>query len=175
VIRHVSVSRRKFIFVGALGIAAFAAVRYWPRSTAQSVPSRAPSADGDAILSAIVPVMLAGALPRESPTLDEAVRETVDNIDRAIQGLSPEQIVELGQLFAFLALAPIRWVLMQSTHSWRDATADEVGAFLARLRDSRIALLRAAYDALHQIAFAAWYGNPHAWPAMGYGGPPQLG
>jgi hypothetical protein len=175
VTRYVSVSRRKFIFAGVLGVAALAAVRYWPRATVQSAPPHALSTDGEDILSAIVPVMLAGALPRESPALDEAVRETIEGIDRAVQGLSPQQIVELSQLFAFLAIAPVRWSLMQSSRTWRDATAHEVDGFLARLRDSRIALLRAAYDALHQLVFAAWYGNPRAWPAISYGGPPQLG
>jgi len=28
---------------------------------------------------------------------------------------------------------------------------------------------------LHELAFAAWYGNPQAWPAIGYAGPPALG
>jgi len=48
-------------------------------------------------------------------------------------------------------------------------------ATLDRLRDSHIGLLRAAYDALHQLVMAAWYGNPRAWPAIGYPGPPELG
>jgi hypothetical protein len=69
----------------------------------------------------------------------------------------------------------VRWSLIRSTHTWSDATPDEVDAFLARLRDSRIELLRAAYDALHQLVFAAWYGNSGAWTAIGYDGPPMLG
>ena len=158
-----------------MGIAALAAVRYWPRSTIEPIQSQALPADGEAIFFAIVPVMLEGALPRESSARDEAVRETINNIDRAIQGLSAQQIVELRQLFSFLALAPVRWSLMHSTLDWRDAGADEIDSLLARLRDSRIALLRAAYDALHQLVFAAWYGNPRGWPAIGYGGPPELG
>ena len=40
--------------------------------------------------------------------------------------------------------------------------------------DSRFALLRSAYAALHQLVFAAWYANPRAWAATGYGGPPSL-
>jgi hypothetical protein len=39
---------------------------------------------------------------------------------------------------------------------------------------SGFALLRSAYDALHQIVLAAWYGNPRSWPAIGYGGPPSV-
>ena len=168
-------SRRTFIFAGALGVAALAVVRYWPRSPTAPVALRSLGADGAAVMTAIVPVMLADALPADAAAREEAIRETIDNVDRAIGGLSPRQIGELGHLFALLALPPVRWSLARSTHAWPNATADEVDAFLARLRDSRIALLRAAYDALHQLVFAAWYGNPRAWSAIGYAGPPALG
>ena len=171
-----NVSRRTFIFAGALGIAALAAVRYWPRS-----PSKPPLelhslvGDGVGVMMAIVPVMLAGALPSEVAARDQAVSETVENVDRAIRGLSPQQVGELRHLFALLALPPVRWSLTRSTRAWEDATPDEVDAFLSRLRDSRIGLLRAAYDALHQLVLGAWYGNPRAWPAIGYGGQPTIG
>jgi hypothetical protein len=60
------------------------------------------------------------------------------------------------------------------TASWSEASPAAVDAFLSRLKDSRIALLRAAYDALHQLVFAAWYGQPRAWSAIGYDGPPTV-
>jgi hypothetical protein len=170
----VNFSRRTFIFAGAFGLAALVAVRYWPRGTTQA-SLQSLDADGESIMRAIVPVMLAGALPQDRSQRHDAVRETIVNIDRAINGLSPHQIDEIGQLFTLLALAPVRWSLTRSTRSWDEATASDVDAFLARLRDSRIALLRAAYDALHQLVFAAWYGNPRAWDALGYDGPPVLG
>ena len=170
-----TLSRRTFVFAGAFGIAALVAVRYWPRA---DMPARMPlqslNADGEAIMRAIVPVMLAGALPHDTSQHDEAVRETVVNVDRVINGLLPLQIHEIGQLFTLLALAPVRWSLTRSTHSWDEATASDVDALLSRLRDSRIALLRAAYDALHQLVFAAWYGNPRTWASIGYDGPPVL-
>ncbi|HEY3181104.1 MAG TPA: hypothetical protein VGL25_19740 [Casimicrobiaceae bacterium] len=168
-----TISRRTFIFTGAFGIAALVAVRYLPRTPAQA-PLRSLTSDGQAIMSAIVPVMLAGALPDDPSQRHEAIRETVVNIDQAISGLSPLQIREIGQLFTLLALAPVRWSLTFSMRAWDESTANDVDAFLSRLRDSRIALLRAAYDALHQLVFAAWYGNPRAWAAIGYDGPPAI-
>ena len=171
----VTLSRRTFIFAGAFGIAALVVVRYWPRA---DMPARMPlqslDADGEAIMRAIVPIMLAGALPHDPSQRNEALQETVVNVDRAINGLSPLQIREIGQLFTLLALAPVRWSLTQSTRSWAEASASDIDAFLSRLRDSRIALLRAAYDALHQLVFAAWYGNPRTWASIGYDGPPVL-
>ena len=171
-----NVSRRTFIFAGALGVAALAAVRYWPRSSSEATRGlRVLDADGATIMTAIIPVLLDDALPPEPAARARAVRETVENVDRAIGGLSPHQIGEIGHLFTLLALPPVRWALTRSTHAWQDATSDEVDACLSRLRDSRIGLLRAAYDALHQLVFGAWYGNPRAWAGIGYDGPPQIG
>jgi hypothetical protein len=58
---------------------------------------------------------------------------------------------------------------------WPEATRESIAAFLVGWRTSRFALLRSAYGALHQIILGAWYGNPRAWPAIGYPGPPSLG
>jgi hypothetical protein len=126
-------------------------------------------------MAAITPVMLAGALSTDPQLRDEALRETLVAIDGAVAGLSPRAQGELDDLFGLLALAPARWTLARTTASWPDASPDDVERFLERLRDSRITLLRAAYDALHQLVMAAWYGSPRAWPAIGYPGPPDLG
>ena len=170
-----TVTRRTFLFSGALGIAALAAARYWPR-TREPAPASLHSldVDGAVIMTAITPVMLADALPQQPAQHDAAVREMVISIDRAIGGLSPQQVGELGHLFALLSLPPVRWALTRSARAWDDATPNEIAAFLDRLRDSKVGILRAAYDALHQLVFAAWYGNPRAWPAIGYAGPPVL-
>lgn len=167
-------SRRTFIFVGVLGAAALAATRFFPRAPL-SATHAALGSDGSAIVVALAPVMLDGALPDEARAHEEAIRETVAAVDRAIAGLPPLARHELGQLFALLASAPGRWSLAHMTSSWAEASRDDVAHFVARLRDSRLDLLRAAYDALHQLILAAWYGNPRAWPAIGYAGPPALG
>ncbi|MEO5765319.1 MAG: hypothetical protein ABIR52_08435 [Casimicrobiaceae bacterium] len=164
-------SRRNFIFVGVAGAAALATVRLWPREAPRP---GALGADGVAVMSAIAPVMLAGALPGGGAR-ETALNETLVAIESAVAGLAPRAQAELGDLFALLALAPARWSLAGMTASWQSATPADVARFLDRLRESRIELLRAAYDALHQLVMAAWYGNPRAWPAIGYGGPPVLG
>jgi len=165
-------SRRTFIFVGAAGAAALVAARLLPRTTP---PSGTLDAAGTAVMAAITPVLLAGALPADPKLHGDALRETLVAIEGAIAGLAPRAQGELSDLFGLLALAPARWSLARTTASWQDASRDDVERFLDRLRDSRIGLLRAAYDALHQLVMAAWYGGPRAWPAIGYPGPPNLG
>jgi hypothetical protein len=172
----VKLSRRTFIAAGALGVAALAATRFLPRTSApgRDASLRALDADGEAIVRALVPAMLAGALPDDRASRENALDETVRTVDSAILGLPRHAQGELAELFALLASAPGRIALARTTASWSDMSEQDAHAFLERLRTSRFMLPRAAYDALHQLVFASWYGNPRTWAAIGYGGPPRL-
>jgi len=105
---------------------------------------------------------------------DAARTEVVANVDKAIAGLPPEARKQIEQLFALLAFAPSRCLIAGVWSPWPDASPESIAAFLERWRDSRFALLKSAYCALHQLIMAAWYGSPSAWPAIGYAGPPSL-
>lgn len=166
--------RRRFLVVGLTGAAALAAAGLWSWTRMRGGPAQA-EADTAAILAAIVPAMLDGALPAAGLERTAAVRETVDHVGRAIAGLPPASRDELGRLFALLALPVGRRVFAGVEAPWRDAGVAEVQRFLDAWRSSGWALKRSAYDALHQLILAAWYGNPRAWGAIGYPGPPALG
>jgi len=170
-------TRRTFLVVGLAGGATLAAT-WWLRGTRgrdavsgvdASLAALDPAAP--AIVAAIASVMLDGALPADR---DAAVTETVANVARAVSGLAPNAQKELGELFSLLGFPPTRFALTGVTTPWADASPEAVAAFLERWRTSRWMLLRSAYDALHQLVFAAWYGNPRAWPSIGYPGPPVL-
>jgi hypothetical protein len=172
--------RRRFLVAGIAGGAALAAA-YWLGGrrgllpgTATGTPATALDPEARAILAAIVPALLDGALPAEPSARTAAVDATVGEVALAIGGLPPTAQQELAQLFALLAFAPARIALARVHSPWADAPAAEVAGFLDRWRDSGWTLKRSAYDALHQLVFAAWYGNPRSWAAIGYDGPPVL-
>jgi hypothetical protein len=170
------ISRRTFITTGIFGAAALATA-YWlrgPHAPAGDASLRVLDADAQAILGAIVPVLLAGALPADAEAKKRAVAATLRGIDTAITGLSPTAQAELRQLFALLALPPARLAIARVSEPWNDASEAEVRACLDRFRGSSLTLLRSAYAALHQLTFAAWYGNPASWARIGYPGPPEL-
>jgi hypothetical protein len=121
-----------------------------------------------------VPAVLAGALPTPQAERAAAIREVVEAFDRAVSGLSPAVQREIKELLAVLRYAPTRIAFTGIWSRWEDAEAQSVSAFLARWRGSRFDLLRAGYQALTQLLQAAWYGNPRAWPAIGYPGPPAV-
>ena len=168
-------SRRRVIFTGLAGAAALGLARLL-----QPAPAIAPSgagltADGADVMRALLPALLDGALPAEASARYAAVEEAVRGVGTAIEGLPPLAQHELRSLFALLAFAPLRVAFAGVDTPWRDADTAAANAFLRRLRESRWSQKRAAYDALHQLAFGAWYANPRAWPAIGYPGPPALG
>jgi hypothetical protein len=174
-------TRRTFLVAGLAGGATLA-VAWWlrganERGAPRGVPTPLSALDpaAPAIIAAIVPVMLDGALPADPAAREAAVTETVANVAHAVSGLAPGAQHELAELFALLGLAPTRIALTGVKTTWADASPAAVAAFLERWRTSRWTLLRSAYDALHQLVLAAWYGNPGSWPAIGYPGPPAIG
>ncbi len=167
--------RRSFLTLGIAGAATFAAAGWWASLRNRPDPLLALDDDARSIVAALVPAMLEGALPSASRERDASIAQTVGNVDRAIQGLPPSARAELGQLFALLALPPARRAFAGVAPPWHEASVPEVAAFLDRWRDSGWALKRSAYDALHQLILAAWYGNPRSWAGIGYPGPPRIG
>ena len=169
-------NRRTFLAVGVAGAGALAIAGWLRRSPAPAGNDVASniSGDGQDILRAIVPVLLAGALPQEPAAHAAAVAQTLSALDIAVGGLPLAAQAELAQLFDLLSLPPVRLAVARIDAPWAQAAPEQVRACLDRFRGSSIQLLRAAYDALHQLTFAAWYGNPQAWPAIGYPGPPAL-
>ena len=100
--------------------------------------------------------------------------EALAAVEEAISGLPPAAREELGELFSLLDFAPTRCLVAGVWSTWGEATNESIAAFLARWRDSRFALLRSGYGALHQIVLGAWYAQPRAWTPIGYAGPPSL-
>jgi len=171
------ITRRTLLKAGIAGGAALFFARWlYTTTSAPALPDArfvVLDARARAIVSAIVPVLLEGALPA-SPLTDAARAVIVVNVDLAIAGLPPEVRAQIEQLFAVLAFAPSRCLVAGVWSPWQEASSASIAAFLASWRDSRFLLLRSAYAALHQLITAAWYGSPRAWPAIGYPGPPSL-
>ena len=161
--------------MGIAGAAVLVAARVLDRPSLPAGTSfRVLDARSAGVVNALVPAVLAGALPAQEPERSAAIREVVESFDRAISGLSPAVQREMEELFHVLRYAPTRIVLTGVYGSWESASVESVSRFLAHWRESRFDLLRAGYQALTQLLQAAWYGNPRAWPAIGYPGPPPV-
>jgi hypothetical protein len=171
------ISRRTLLKAGVAGGAALFLARWLqaatepPAAGAENAGALDPAAR--AVVAAIIPVFLDGALPDGSEATS-ARAATLADVERIIAGLPPATRKELADLFSLLVFPPTRGLIAGIWSPWPETTREAVVSFLTRWRDSRFALLRSAYAALHQLVFSAWYANPRAWPAIGYPGPPQL-
>lgn len=169
-------NRRSFLKAGALGALLLAAGGGIYRFTHPPQAQRF-VLDGDArtALDAIVPAILAGALPLDPGARAQAVTATVERVHQTILGLPLATQKEVQDLFGLLALAPARRFLAGVKHDWASASLDEVSAFLQDWRVHRLGLLRTAYAALHDLVLGSWYSDPDHWAAIGYPGPiPEL-
>jgi hypothetical protein len=128
-----------------------------------------------AVLTAVVPVVLGGALPTDQPGRAAAVSRAVEGVAVAVGALGAAAQEEVAELFALLMFAPTRIAVAGVTSSWEKVGEDEVAAFLTRWRTSRLGLLQSGYQALHDLVLGAWYADPANWQAIGYPGPPRLG
>ena len=123
-----------------------------------------------AVLAAIGPVMLAGSLPVD----DRSRNLFIEGFDTAVSGLTPSVQAEVAQLFMLLRVPALRMIATGVMKPWHLASDDDIRRFLDTWRYSPIVKLRSAYDALHQLCYAAWYANPVAWIGTSYPGPPKV-
>jgi hypothetical protein len=165
-------SRRSFLKAGALAALVLAAGGGIYRHAHPPVP-RGFLLDGEAraALHAIVPAILAGVLPTEAGARAQAIAATTERLNRTILGLPLATQQEVQDLFGLLALGPARRLLTGISHGWLEATDAEVSSWLQDWRTHRLALLRTAYQALHDLVLGSWYSDPANWAAIGYPGP----
>lgn len=168
----ININRRQLIKTGMAGSAVLLAAA-WLAAPPDDYPVPEPglrlgflqAADGQ-IIRSIAPVMLGIAgLPLDA---------VVQGVDRAIGALIPAVQQELRQLFDLLANRWARWWLAGVRSPWAMAQAGELSRFLQRWQNSSLLLLRSAYQALHALINAAWFGNPASWSALGYQQPPHI-
>lgn len=171
-----SPARRRLIQAGVAGAALLALARWIDRPLAAAPsPHRFLDARGVRTVTALVPIVLAGALPADEGARRTAIAEVVAAFDRAVSGLAIPVQSEIGELFSFLHTAPLRIAFAGLWKPVDESTPAELREFLLRWRDSRFSLQRASYRALTQLIQAAWYGNSASWAFIGYAGPPAVG
>ena len=165
-------SRRSFLKAGALAALVLAAGGGIYRATHPPVP-KGFVLDGEArdAMHAIVPAILTGVLPTEASARQQAIGSVTARLHQTILGLPLATQQEVQDLFGLLALGPARRLLTGIPHGWADATDAEVTDWLQDWRTHRLALLRTAYQALHDLVLGSWYSDPANWAAIAYPGP----
>jgi hypothetical protein len=110
-------------------------------------------------------------LPAAPAARAAAVRSAAARVRDAVLGLPLTTQKEVQDLFGLLALAPARRLLAGVSGDWAQADQQQVAVFLQDWRTHRLALLRVAYMAMHDLVLGGWYADPSTWEAIGYPGP----
>jgi hypothetical protein len=169
-------SRRTFVQVGLAGATLFALARVGNGAPATTAPSyRLLDEKSAGIVAALVPIVLASALPDDAAARARAIQAVVLSFDRAASSLAPTVQREIMDLFAFLEFAPTRVAFARLWLPVGESTPEELRTFLTRWRESPFELQQASYQALTQLIHASWYDLPEAWAAAGYPGPAPVG
>lgn len=168
-----ALQRRTFLKVGAAAALTLAAGGGLYRYTHPAIPTERFVLDGEAkaALEAMVPAMLAGALPADAAARKAAIEATTAHVHQAILGLPLAAQKEVQDLFGLLAFGPARRMLTGLSGGWASAAPADVSAFLQGWRTHRLAMLQTAYHALHDLIIGSWYADPASWSAIGYPGP----
>lgn len=124
-------------------------------------------------LRRIAPVMLSGALPADDLARAQGIESMLRYLDTAIHNLGPHNEKQITDLFMLVDMRITRGLATGVWSTWQDASDADIEQFLNRWRDSSISLLRLAYNALNKLMAATWYGQPTAWSAAHYPGPPH--
>lgn len=126
------------------------------------------------VFAAVSTVLLGGMLPVAGPDRETARAEVLRDADTFMSRMPLHIQAEARQALDLLALAPVRILVAGIWPRWDRAAGEDVAEFLENFRTSRFGLKRRIYQFLHELSALAWFGNPRAWPAMGYPGPPQV-
>jgi hypothetical protein len=166
-------SRRSFFKIGLVGVAALAVIG-GGYAVLHKDPGPGKYVLDDAakqVFSALIPVILAGALPPEPQALQTAVQTALGRIQNAIGSLTLTSQQEVADLLKLLAAGPARRLLAGVDDDWHAAKPEQITAFLQKWRSHRSPTLQTGYQALHDLVIGPWYGDESTWAGIGYPGP----
>lgn len=130
------------------------------------------TAEEQTLLMALMPAILADALPEQPREYTDSLEATLAAVDEAIYRFSPVNQAEFRQLFGLLNFGPTRALAAGVWQRWERIDQPRAELFLQRWRNSRFGLLNNGYSALVKITNVAFYGRSANWELSGYPGPP---
>ncbi|MDH5179592.1 MAG: twin-arginine translocation signal domain-containing protein [Gammaproteobacteria bacterium] len=167
-------SRRRFLKTGLAGAAVLGFAGWWASRDEACTDCQWLQQGERDLLLAVIPVMLAGALPVDATQRKQAIQEVMTGFDTTLTYFPPVVRGEIRQLLWLLKSPLTRGALTGVWSSWSTAESNTIHDFLNRWQTSRFDLLRAGYSALHDLIIGVWYANPLSWQRIAYPGPPKL-
>jgi len=170
-------SRRRFVqtgLIGTAGLALLGGVLAARATRLRSLPARGLAVltpEEYAVLCAIADRICPPAGQGAPGALALGVPATID----AFLAAGPEPLQRDGKTVLFtVENALVSALLLERTRPFTQLTAAEQDAALDAMRDSRLALRRAMFNALKGLCAGFYYADERTWARIGYPGPPPL-
>ena len=103
-----------------------------------------------------------------------AVEAHLRRVEDALTGLPPHLQAEVDELLTVLGTTAGRLALSGLRSDWSQASPADISAALTAMRESGLAVRQQAYHALRNLTYAAYFGAPDTWVAIGYPGPRDI-
>jgi hypothetical protein len=122
------------------------------------------------VLTALIPVLLAGAPPSAGTARPESIAGAVAGVDQAIAGPSPATQGVFAEWSDLHRFSPSPMIVAGVRLPSAEASAEAAGRFFATWRNSRSLVLESRYGALHDLMHGAWHVQPQTLTAIDYPG-----
>lgn len=170
-----TLGRREFLRVGFFGSALLAGGAGVASLSGCSAPMIA--ADGYLhlrpadleLLTPLVPVILAGALPNGEADVQPALQR----LDTLFDGLNQGSRDALFKLYDVLQLGAFRWWVTDAWAHPASQSSEAIDSGLAKWSSNQNSFARLAFNGLCQPLTMAWYTDPEIAKTTGYPGPPR--
>ena len=97
-----------------------------------------------------------------------------ESVDASLARLPPEAQADIAGLLGLFENALPGLLLDGRAAPFTRLDGPAQDRVLESWRDSRLVLRRAGYHALRRLCLAGYYGDERSWPAIHYGGPPNV-
>ena len=170
-------SRRTFLKLGATTLVLIGAggwfASYLADKGSRALLEQAVHLDAasQTMIAKMADALLDGILPTEPGARAQAIVQVVKSVDQTLGTLPLGAQKESKDLFALLALAPARALLLGQWTGWPQVSRDDVVRTFERLRGSSIGLRRVLFMGLRDLVISCFYASPDSWALIAYPGP----
>ena len=173
-IDHPLTPKRRWFLKTALAIGAVGAglggLVYWRRGMSDGKLT----ASGRDVLRGLTIGIVGPMLPKDASERNAILEGHLAHLEVFLNGLPNVLQIEINAILGLLGNLPTRKMLTGMSHSWGEATEDEIAAAIETMRMNPPPTTRLTYQVVRGVTCMAFFSNSDHWKLTGYPGPIEL-